>query len=61
MRLCSKLDCERREGKGFKCLISIFNCPGERTEAMLLSAGVGAKDIERMREEGLLDDKEESI
>jgi hypothetical protein len=61
MRLCSKLDCNKREGKGFKCLISIFDCAGERTEAMLLSAGVGAKDIDRMKEEGLLNDEEKGV
>ena len=57
MRLCSKLDCERRQGKGFKCFISVFDCPGERTEEMLKSAGVGVKDIERMKEEGLLNER----
>jgi len=57
MRLCSKLDCDKRQGKGFKCSVSVFDCPGERTEEMLKSAGVGAKDIERMKEEGLLNDK----
>jgi hypothetical protein len=56
MRLCSKLDCDRRQGKGFKCLVSVFDCPGERSEAMLLSAGVSTKDIERMKEEGLLNE-----
>ena len=55
-RLCSKLDCPRREGKGYKCGIPLSECSGERTEAMLLTAGVNKKDIENLREEGLLNE-----
>lgn len=54
MRLCSKIDCPDREGKGYKCAVKVDECPGERTEAMLRGAGVGEKDIERMKEEGLI-------
>jgi hypothetical protein len=54
MRLCSKLDCPDREGKGYKCLKTTFECVGEYTEAMLRSANVGEKDIESMKELGLL-------
>ncbi len=54
MRLCSKLNCPEREGKGYKCKISVSECKGERTEEMLLEAGVSKKDIEKLKEEGLI-------
>jgi hypothetical protein len=54
MRLCSKLNCLNREGKGYRCSIGIIECPGERTEEMLLKSGVNKKDIKNLKEEGLL-------
>lgn len=54
MRLCSKVDCPDREGKGYKCGVPISKCRGEYTEIMLRGAGVGERDIDRMREEGLI-------
>ena len=53
MRLCSIIKCPEREGKGYKCAIPVSECKGEYTEAMLRSSGVGEKDIERMKEDGL--------
>jgi len=54
MRLCSDLKCPRREGKGYKCAVEVSECPGERTEAMLLEHGVSPKDILNLKEEGLI-------
>ena len=54
MRLCSDLNCPRREGKGVKCAVEVSECSGERTEAMLLEHGVSKKDIQNLKEDGLL-------
>jgi len=54
MRLCSDLSCPRREGKGFKCAVEVSECSGERTETMLLEHGVSKKDIQNLKEDGLL-------
>lgn len=54
MRLCSKSDCPRREGKGYKCIISTTQCPGEYTEVMLREAKVNERDIQDMKDCGLI-------
>jgi hypothetical protein len=50
MRLCSKIDCPEREGKGYKCAVPVSKCRGEYTETMFRSSGVSEKDIQEMRE-----------
>lgn len=54
MRLCSKSNCNNRAGKGYKCGMTVFECVGEYTEAMLREAKVSEKDIAEMKECGLL-------
>jgi hypothetical protein len=54
MRLCSKSGCPRREGKGYKCALSVVECTGEYTEAMLRESRVSEKDIQNMKECGLI-------
>lgn len=53
-RLCAKENCEERLGKNFRCGIDVRDCPGVYTEAMLITMKVNQRDINQMKEEGLI-------